>query len=86
MSHPCFNNHSDPVDFTGQSNTTVTFASSETEQNVSVSVVNDNTLESTETFTAMLAAIPGSIVTIGAGGTATATITDDDSKSIVSFQ
>ena len=59
----------------------MTFASSETEQNVSVSVVNDNTLESTETFTAMLVAIPGSIVTIGAGGIATATITDDDSKS-----
>ena len=69
------------MDFTGQTNTTVTFAPGETEQSVSVSVVNDNTLESTETFTAMLTAAPGSMVMIGAGGTATATITDDDSKS-----
>ena len=59
---------------------TVTFAPSETEQNVSVSVVNDNTLENPEEFTAMLTAIPGSMVTIGAAATATATITDDDSK------
>ena len=59
----------------------MTFAPGETEQIVSVSVVNDNTVENSETFTAMLTAAPGSIVTIGAGGTATATITDDDSKS-----
>jgi len=39
-----------------------------------------NTFESTETFTAVLTAIPGSMVMIGAADTATATITDDDSK------
>ena len=71
---------SDPADFIGQANTVVTFAPGVTEQIVNVSVVNDNTLESTETFTAMLTAAPGSMVMIGAGGTATATITDDDSK------
>jgi len=59
---------------------TVTFAPSETEQTVDVIVVNDDTLESTETFTAVLTAIPGSMVMIGAADTATATITDDDSK------
>ena len=70
---------SDPADFTGQTNTIVTFAPDETVQIVNVSVVNDNTLESTEMFTAMLTAAPGSMVMIGAA-TATATITDDDSK------
>ena len=69
----------DPADFTGQTNTMVTFAPNETVQIVNVSVVNDNTLESTEMFTAMLTAAPGSMVMIGAA-TATATITDDDSK------
>ena len=69
----------DPADFTGQTNTMVTFAPNETVQIVNVSVVNDNTLESTEMFTAMLTATPGSMVMIGAA-TATATITDDDSK------
>jgi len=59
---------------------TVTFAPSETKQTVSVIVVNDDTFESTETFTAVLTAIPGSMVMIGAADTATATITDDDSK------
>ena len=71
---------SDPADFTGQTNTMVTFAPDETVQIVNVSVVNDNTLESTEMFTAMLTATPGSMVMIGAADTATATITDDDSK------
>jgi len=58
----------------------VTYAPSETEQNVSVFVVNDDIHESTETFSATLAAIPGSMVMIGAADTATATIIDDDSK------
>jgi len=58
----------------------VTFAPDETVQIVNVSVVNDNTLESTEMFTAMLTATPGSMVMIGAADTATATIIDDDSK------
>ena len=72
---------SDPADFIGQANTVVTFAPGVTEQIVNVSVVNDDTVENSETFTATLTAAPGSIATIGAGGTATATITDDDSKS-----
>ena len=58
----------------------VTFAPGESEQNVRVSLVNDDKVENTETFTAMLTDIPGSVVVIGAAGTATATITDDDSK------
>ena len=62
----------------GRTGVIVTFVSGETEQFVSVTVVNDNTLENTEEFTAVLNAIPGS--TIGAADTATATITDDDSK------
>ena len=70
---------SDPDDFIGQTNTIVTFAPDETVQFVNVTVVNDDTLESTEMFTAMLTAIPGSMVMIGAS-TATATIIDDDSK------
>ena len=68
------------TDFIGQINTTVTFAPDETVQIVNVTVVNDDTLESTEMFTAMLTATPGSMVMIGAADTATATITDDDSK------
>jgi len=71
---------SEPDDFTGQTNTIVTFAPDESVQFVNVTVVNDDTLESTEMFTAMLTAIPRSMVMIGAAGTATATITDDDSK------
>ena len=59
---------------------TVTFAPSETEKIVNVSVLNDDTFESTETFTAMLTAVPGSMAMIGTADTATATITDDDSK------
>ena len=58
----------------------VTFAPDETVQIVNVSVVNDDTLENTEMFTAMLTAVPRSMVMIGAADTATATITDDDSK------
>ena len=58
----------------------VTFAPDETVQIVNVTVVNDDTLESTEMFTALLMATPGSNVVIGAADTATATITDDDSK------
>ena len=56
-----------------------TFAPDESVQIVNVTVVNDDTLE-TEMFTAMLTAIPGSIVMIGAADTATATIINDDSK------
>jgi len=70
---------SDPADFTGQTNTIVTFAPDETVQIVNVTVVDDGTLESTEMFTAMLTATPSSMVMIGAA-TATATITDNDSK------
>ena len=69
---------SDPADFTGQTNTMVTFAPDESVQIVNVTVENDDTLENTEMFTAMLTATPGSM--IGAADTATATITDDDSK------
>ena len=43
---------------------------------VNITVVNDDTLENTEQFTAVLT-IPGSMLVIGA---ATVTITDDDSK------
>jgi len=70
---------SDPDDFIGQTSTVVTFAPDESVQIVNVSVVNDDTLENTEMFTAMLTAIPGSMVMIGAD-TATATIINDDSK------
>jgi len=58
----------------------VTFAPDESVQIVNVTVVNDGILENTEMFTAMLTAAPGSMVMIGAADTATATITDDDSK------
>ena len=68
---------SDPDDFIGQTNTMVTFAPDESVQIVNVTVVNDDTLE-TEMFTAMLTATHGSM--IGAAGTATATIIDDDCK------
>ena len=70
---------SDPDDFIGQTNTIVTFAPDETVHILNVTVVNDGTFENTEMFTAMLTAIPGSMVMIGAS-TATATIIDDDSK------
>jgi len=56
----------------------VTFAPDETVHILNVTVVNDDTFENTEMFTAMLTATRGSM--IGAADTATATITDDDGK------
>ena len=71
----------DPADFIGQSNVTVTFAPSDSEQFVGVSVVNDNIVENNEMFTATLTTT-GSLVTIGPSNTATATIIDNDGKSL----
>ena len=73
----------DPADFIGKSNVMVTFAPSDSasEQFVSVSVVNDDIVENNEMFTAMLTTT-GSMVTIGPSNTATATIVDDDGKSV----
>ena len=62
-------------DFIGRTGVTVTFASDQIAI-VNITVVNDDTLENTEQFTAVLT-IPGSMLVIGA---ATVTITDDDSK------
>ena len=61
---------------------TVTFAPSETEKIVNVTVVNDDILENTEGFIAVLSASPGqgSTFTTGSAGIATANIIDDDSK------
>lgn len=58
----------------------MTFAPSETEKTVNVTVVDDDTLENTEGFIAMLSAAPGSTFMTGATGIATANIIDDDSK------
>ena len=72
----------DPADFIGQSNVMVTFAPSVSEQFVSVSVVNDDTVENNEMFTATLTTT-GSLVTIGPSNTATVTISiDNDGKSL----
>ena len=60
----------------------VTFAPSDSEQFVSVSVVNDGIVESNEMFTATLTTT-GSLVTIGPSNTATATIIDNDGKSMI---
>ena len=72
----------DPADFIGQSNVMVTFGPSDSEQFVSVSVVNDGIVESNEMFTATLTTT-GSLVTIGPSNTATATIIDNDGKSMI---
>ena len=64
-----------------QSNVMVTFAPSVSEQFVSVSVVNDDIVENNEMFTATLTTT-GSLVTIGPSNTATATIIDNDGKSL----
>ena len=71
----------DPADFIRQSNVMVTFAPSGSEQFVGVSVVNDNIVENNEMFTATLTTT-GSLVTIGPNNTATATIIDNDGKSL----
>ena len=68
------------TDFIGQTLKNVTFAPSETEKTVNVTVVNDDTFENTEGFIAMLSAAPGSTFRTGATGIATANIIDDDSK------
>ena len=74
----------DPADFNGQSNVMVTFGPSDSEQFVSVSVVNDDIVESNEMFTATLTTT-GSLVTIGPSNTATAIIIDNDGKSLISM-
>jgi len=79
QSHLSLNISSAPDDFIARS-TVVTFTPTTTVQIVNVTVVNDDTLENTEMFTAMLTVIPGSMVMIGAADTATATIIDNDSK------
>ena len=57
---------------------TVTFSSGQTEASYPIQIVNDNIIESTETFTASLSTAE-STVTIG-NGTATITIVDEDSE------
>ena len=72
---------SDPADFTGQSNVPVTFAPGETVQYVNVSVANDGVVEGDEMFTATLTSTDSTVM-IGSNNSATATIIDNDSKSI----
>lgn len=64
-----------PGDYTANSNT-LTFTSAQTTQTVSVTTINDATVESAEAFTMALSS-PSSGATIGTG-TATATINDND--------
>jgi hypothetical protein len=62
-------------DYTGASGT-VTFTAGQTSKQVSVTVAGDATVEADETFTLMLSAPTGAV--LGAGKTATITITNDD--------
>ena len=66
--------------------TTVTFASGVTSATYPVPIVDDSTIEDTETFTASLSTTESN-VNIG-DGTATVTILDDDSElfTIISMQ
>ena len=66
------------VDYTNTVANIVTFSSGQTEASYQIPIVNDNSIESTETFTASLNTSE-SIVTIG-NGTATITIVDEDSE------
>ena len=75
------NTSSDPADFSRQSNVLVTFAPGETVQYVNVSVANDDILEGDEMFTATLTSTD-SRVRIGSNSIGTATIIDNDCKSI----
>jgi hypothetical protein len=63
------------ADYTATS-TTVTFAAGDTSETVEVPVLGDSAVEPTETFNATLSAPTGATIT---DGTATGTITDDDS-------
>lgn len=66
-----------PGDFTATSGTK-TFTAAQTSQTVSVTTVDDSTVESAETFTMSLSN-PSSGATVGTPGSATATINDNDS-------
>ena len=60
---------------------TVTFAPSETEATVEFTVVNDNTVESSETFNVTMETASGSPSVVQVtGDPAIITITDDDSE------
>ncbi|MGM9477963.1 Calx-beta domain-containing protein, partial [Pedobacter sp. GSP4] len=68
-------------DYTAK-NGTLTFAAGSAAgaiQTFTVSIINDNTVEPSETFSAVLSGVTGGLVTIGTG-TATATITDNDTS------
>jgi Calx-beta domain len=68
-------------DFTAITAGTLTFAAGETQKTITVKVLNDNLIESTENFFVALTSQPGSGVAIGTNGTATVDISDDDSPS-----
>lgn len=66
-----------PGDYTAKSGT-LTFTSTQTSKTVSVTTVDDTTVESSETFTMNLSNPTGGS-TVGTPGTGTATINDNDS-------
>lgn len=66
-----------PGDYTAKSGT-LTFTTAQTSQMVSVTTIDDASIESAETFTMALSSPTGGS-TIGSPGTATATINDNDS-------
>ncbi len=65
-------------DVEGDTSGTITFASGETTKSVTVSTVDDSTIENDETFTVTLSGVSGG-ATLGTNKTITVTITDNDS-------
>lgn len=68
-------------DFTA-ANGTLTFAAFETSKTIVVSILNDNVLESGESFTMNLSNPTNGVVAPGNPGTGTGTIIDDDSPTV----
>ncbi len=67
----------DSSDYTAQTNTPVTFQTSDLVQQISIAITNDATLEDAENFDVVLTAMDPSAVQI-VNGTASISIIDDD--------
>ena len=76
-----FNLYIAPEDYAARTDFQVVFAAGETEQFVEVAIEDDNVLEDSEAFEAVLSLPAGSTgVVLGPASQATATIDDDDGK------
>ena len=71
-----------PSDFTAIFNSEIVFSPGESLKQMTLTIVNDDVVESTERFSVALSTVDGK-VSIGTFGTATVSILDNDSKCIL---